>query len=977
MEGEGTEMTKRRGYSLAEMAIVVAILGVVLAAVYLFFFQHSDAARDIAQSNRTMIDSRMAMDEVEGFLRNAGLVSASPESDWHPVQMAAKESITYIANIEEPQLMGPEDTLTLSRDDQNRLVVTDANGDMVYQGSISADMTLSYLDGNGELLEPEVLLSQAGRDRIRQIGALINASEGGSTSTSRTFSPPNLAFSGGTFRFDDETASRGGTDDENFLYEDFETSSPVFAWEDSIELGVGWVPVWTEDFESSSSWFNNWIFYSEDNGRIQRNGSIVPHGGTYSMRMDASPTSIYSLNAGIWKTDLSSFDENTDELRLHFWWKGYDEAQPQDGVFFPEYTAESITMLDSEDFSGFRFDARGDWTYWNSAYGNIVVTEDWPYDGNYINMDSRVTGQAAQNRIMWESDLSAYSASDDLEFRFYFTDRGDQNDNTATGDFIGLAGVEGISGTITPVDYLYPEMYPDGTWLLRTADLDAAVPGGYDWSQFRIVIGQAGDQSTTSQFADGGISIDNVSVWENALADTAFNDQLLGGDPGSSWEEASIDLDQMARIFSNPFSADYHIAFCQYDNYAWGSDGIAWDDISIDRSDTTILGWTHGAYSGNDQWMASEHASSHGSACWSINAGDDYDSGTHHAWLETPEIDLTAYAGEDRISFSFRHQYEWAGDGDGGQVLIWNEATSNWDLLIPYMGYYTNDIPGLSTSAGWTGSTSDWNYCVMDITAYAGQTIKVRFEYGLMGPLVGDGWDIDYCRVMLGVDWPQVIFYSAGEEYADWWITSPSGIGDPAVAGEGSRSAGNDLVDGGLWDTYYENNLHNALVSPPVAFDNSSGSFYYIEFLNCLRTEIGYDTGYLEMAAFGETIHDTTYVGIAEWGGNSTDWWTTRIYLAPYLAMVSSDTVVFRWRMEADGSASSYGGWNVDSIACFSSTVPLPEIVTPIGGDYTRGDGIVYIPADEHVTSRPVSVQGISPAMVPEVEDRRTHAPLR
>ena len=72
------EMTNRRGYSLVELAIVVAVMGVILAAVYLFFFQHSDVARTVTDSNQTALDSRLAMDEIEGFLRNAGLVTTSP-----------------------------------------------------------------------------------------------------------------------------------------------------------------------------------------------------------------------------------------------------------------------------------------------------------------------------------------------------------------------------------------------------------------------------------------------------------------------------------------------------------------------------------------------------------------------------------------------------------------------------------------------------------------------------------------------------------------------------------------------------------------------------------------------------------------------------------------------------------------------------------------------------------------------------------
>jgi len=974
-------MMKRRGYTLAELAIVVGVLGVVLAAVYLFFFTHGDAARLSGEQNRTALEYRVAMDEVEGFIRNAGLHDPGTPGEWHPVLAASADGMTYIADIARPGSLGPEDTLTLARDEEQRLLVTDAMGETVYQGSVAADIDLAYLDGQGEKLSAEELITQAGRDRIREISFNVNSGEAVDGS-SRSVTPPNLAYSGTTGPAAGPTGLLGGpTDNENFFLEDFEVYPPVFIWEDSIEAELAWVPVITEDFETSASWISNWMFLSTNYGRIQRNNTIVPHGGSYTMRMDASVSGVYSHNAGIWRRDLSAYDENVDQLRLHFWWKGYDEAQPQDGVFFPEYTAESTTLIDSEDFTGFRFDARGDWTYWNTAYGNIIVSSLWPYDGNYINMDSRMAGQQAQNRIMWENDLTAWSASTDLELRYYFTDRTDLNDNSSTGDFAGLAGTAGIAGPITLIEYLYPETYPNGSWLQRTVDLDSLVPAGYDWSEFRVVFGQAGSGHTTGQTTGGGISIDNVSIWENVEADTVFEDQLLGGDPESAWQEATVDLDQAARNFSNPFDSVYDIAFCQYDNGMWSTpDGIAFDDIAIEIQDTTIVGWTHGAYSGVDQWEASDHTTyGYGEYCWSVNSEDNYDSGTHSVWLQTPDIDLTSYSGAARLSFSFRHQYEWAGDGDGCNVQIWNPTTSNWDLLIPYWGYYTASVPGLGGQAGWTGSTSGWNYCVSDITPYAGQVTRVRFEYGLQGPLTADGWDIDYCRVKLGVDWPQIIYYGwPNPQYADWFAyqTLP-GYGDPSAAGSGSRAAGNDMVWGGDYDTYYENFTHNALVSPPVAFDNSAGTYYYIEFLNCLRSEFHYDTGSLLVSAFSSTMPDTSWVEVAAWSGSSTDWWKTRIYMAPYLAAVSCDTVVFMWMMEADGSSSDFGGWNLDSIACFSSTVPLPELRAPLGGDYTGDEAIVYIPPDQVSPVQLPGAQGVVPINVPDSGRRRTEATLR
>ncbi len=971
-------MSRRRtsGYTLVEMAIVVAVLGVVLTAVYLFFFTQEDTARSLADVNRSALDGRMALDEVEGFLRNAGLVTADPGGEWHPVIEAGPSSVTFVSDVETPGMLGPEDTLTLTRDEEGMLEVTDASGDMVYDGSIPGSMTLSYYDGEGEELDGELLATTAGRDRIRRITVTFDTS-GDRAPGSRTFSPPNLAYAGGRLQREGAggaplSPGRLGSRNEHFLDEDFETWPPVLAWEDSIESELGWVPIRTEDFETYSSWLNNWVFYSEDNGRIRRSSTISAHSGTYSMVMDAYPGGVNSLNAAIWSTDLSEYDEYSDQLRLSYWWKGYDEAHSQDGVFYPDYTTGSVVMIDSEDFTGFDLDRRGDWTYWNTTYGNIEVVDTWPHDGNYVNMDTRGNGRLSQNRLMWENDLSAWSASTDLELRYYFCSRDDETHSTTTGDFIGLADEEGISGPIALVQYLTPDVFPNGSWVSRTVDLDAAVPTGYDWSEFRIVFGQSDDEATVSQFGDAGISLDNVQIWENAEAETTFTDALLSGRPsGSVWEEETVDLDSEARIHGRPFSADYEIAFCQYDDYSYSSDGIVYDDIQVEEQKQTVIGWTHGAITGNDQWMPSDHDSYTGDDCWSVNGADNYDTGTHQAWLQTPDIDLTGYSGEDRISFSFHHQYDWAGDGDGCHVEIWDEDDSQWELLVPYWGYYTSSVPGLSGEPGWTGANSGWNYCVMDITEYAGQTTRVRFVYGLVGSSTDYGWDIDYTRVKIGIDWPQVVFYGwPAQPYADWFAyTSPSGYGDPSSAGQGSRCAGNDLAYGGIWDTYYEDNTHNALVSPPVPYDNSGGSYYYIQFQNCLRTEFGHDTGYLDIAAFGTTIHDTTWVNVASWSGYSNNWWETRIDVEPYLGLVGSDEVVFRFRMDADGTSSDFGGWNVDSIKCFSSTVPLPEQMTPLLSGGAGETGIVYISPEEGNASMPA---GTDPSYAPAyMDDRR------
>jgi hypothetical protein len=55
--------------------------------------------------------------------------------------------------------------------------------------------------------------------------------------------------------------------------------------------------------------------------------------------------------------------------------------------------------------------------------------------------------------------------------------------------------------------------------------------------------------------------------------------------------------------------------------------------------------------------------------------------------------------------------------------------------------------------------------------------------------------------------------------------------------------------------------------------------------------------------------------------------------------------VVFRWRTWTNASNPNYGGWNVDSIKAFSSSIYLPPITTPAlnGGE----NPVLFYPGTE------------------------------
>jgi len=973
-------MSRRRGFTLTELMIVLAVLGIVLAAVYVFFLSGKEAAKRTREENTAQIELRRVADRIEQHLGNAGCTDVAPPGGaWHPVVEAGADRMTFVANLGDREVFEPTDTISIFTPEGGGVRIADASGRVLLRSEDVNGLDITYSDDRGEPIGVAELDTRAGRDRVRSVDIVIGASDGAAEPVSITMTPPNLRLSGMSQAEIVRAMNLDGPSRTvDFFNEDWETYSNFHA-QDYIEADTIWEPILEEDFETAASWNDNWSsFTSGANGRVRRS-SDYSYLGSYSLLLDCFPSGSYSHNAGIWTVDLSDYDESTDNLRLHYFTREFsDEAHWEDGVFFPDIVGGYENLIAGEDFSGFRAGPKDGWEYWTDSYGNILVTDAYPTDGDYLNMDSRRDGYLSHNRVMWTQDLSGYSGSSDLELRFQLCSRGDEEHSGDDGDFVGLAGPAGIVGA--PEAYENLDYGPSGSWISETIDLDSLAPAGYDWSNCQVLFGQYDDQRTVAVNADDGISIDNVELYEYAAGDTLLEDKIAATPSGwSGWAEMTVDLDQAARDHGYPFDSTFSIAFAQYDNYPIATDGIGYDEIAIETGALGIPGWSHDVYSGyvTDEWEPSEHDHYHADSgpadqswCWSMAGSGDYSAGVTKAWLESPEFDLTMYPEDTRLSFAFFHYYDWAA-GDGGNVKIWNEDTSTWELAIPYWGYYTAAIPALGGEAGWDGSKSSWNFCVIDITEYAGQTVKFRFNYGTTGSGTADGWNVDYARVRVGPDWPQIIWYGWPDpEYADWhgW-SMPPGYADPYGTPNGSGAAGNDLGTFSPWDTEYEVNVHNALVSPPIEF-NSGESFNYIQFMNNMRTELNYDIAYLEMAPHGETIADTTWVTLGSWWGESTNWWTTRIWLDPDLGAVGSNTVIFRWRMLGDG-IYNYGGWNLDSIRCFSSDTWYPEVTLPLD---TQGEGDA-----DFVRTAPMEARtpahgefGVAPVIT---GDRREHAP--
>ncbi len=114
--------------------------------------------------------------------------------------------------------------------------------------------------------------------------------------------------------------------------------------------------------------------------------------------------------------------------------------------------------------------------------------------------------------------------------------------------------------------------------------------------------------------------------------------------------------------------------------------------------------------------------------------------------LTSPEV----FIGE-QATLTFYHWYTTEGTTtgyDGGNVKISTDGGASWILITPVDGYdgvlstgFQNPIGG---EEAFYGSNGFWQQETFDLSAYAFQSIRIKFDYGSDSSVItGDGWYID------------------------------------------------------------------------------------------------------------------------------------------------------------------------------------------------------------------------------------------
>ena len=162
--------------------------------------------------------------------------------------------------------------------------------------------------------------------------------------------------------------------------------------------------------------------------------------------------------------------------------------------------------------------------------------------------------------------------------------------------------------------------------------------------------------------------------------------------------------------------------------------------------------WSHAALAGSDDWR--------------VVSGDDHTTGSARSfvstdvasvsdkYLSTPEIALGAGA-----TLSFWHKYEFEETGndqyDGGVLEITTDGGTNWQDLetaITANGYTDDLNNGFGNPLGgrnaWTGTQATFIEVTVDLNAYAGNDVQIRWRMGTDSSQGAGDWLIDDIQIL-------------------------------------------------------------------------------------------------------------------------------------------------------------------------------------------------------------------------------------
>ena len=477
---------------------------------------------------------------------------------------------------------------------EGRILVTTANtpdagsyhltmDDSVSAGAYSQNEAWLHLDLSGE---SEVDLTfrwkEFGDETHTQDGVFFSDNGGSSFTKVANLQDGSTTYQTIALDLDALAAGAGLSLSSTFVvkfqqYDNYPIASDGFAFDQiTVEAGSGGgggdyatLPYAT-GFESGLD--TNWSTVEGTEGRVQVTSASGPYAGSSHLTMDDHTNGgAYSQNEAWMGLDLSG----ESQVQLSFQWKEFgDETHAQDGVYFSDDGGSSFSKV--HDLNG------GSTT--NDTWQSVSLDLDALAAGAGLSLSSTFV-------VKFQQYDNYAIATDGFAFDQISVDAGGGPSEYvsppyATGFESGLdlpwLTFEGTEGRVQVTSSSGPAA---GSFHL-TMD-DHTNGGAYSQNEAWLRLDLSGTSQATlafqwKDFADETHSQDGVYFSDNGGTTFVKVYNLNGGSvPNQTWQSVVLDLDALAAGAGLSLSSTFVVKFQQYDNYAIATDGMAFDEISV------------------------------------------------------------------------------------------------------------------------------------------------------------------------------------------------------------------------------------------------------------------------------------------------------------------------------------------------------------------------------------------------------------
>jgi hypothetical protein len=303
---------------------------------------------------------------------------------------------------------------------------------------------------------------------------------------------------------------------------------------------------------------------------------------------------------------------------------------------------------------------------------------------------------------------------------------------------------------------------------------------------------------------------------------------------------------------------------------------IAPDTLDVDQE---LWSW-------GDPWGPATNSYYTAPSSWKSGPGRAYPANANTSLSTQVNLDSTTTP-----VLMFHHRYAFESGVDFGRVEVSSDAGQTWSQILRV-----------------TGIDTIWSSERIDLSAYAGSTIGLRFRVTSNSETHLDGWYIDEVIIddgTLSVTYPWTDDVEAG--VGSWFAASPWGR-----TTVGSHSGDWHWTDSPAGS--YAPNENTALT---LAIDLSGALTPVLKFWQRYSFEPNNDWGVVEVSANG----GASWTQLSFETGSSASWIPEKIDMSPY---IGNHQTMVRFRLTSNGAGAESDGWHLDDFEIVEETHQLP-----------------------------------------------------